>query len=293
MRWKTVFSLLKETFQEWSDDNASSLAAALAYYTVFSIAPMVVIAIAIAGAIFGEEAARGEIVGQIQGLVGTEGAKVIETAIENSGRSDARGPASLISVALLFFGASGVFVQLQDSLNQIWNVKARPEKGVTNFIRKRILSFFAVIGIGFLLLASLILSAVLSAFNHYLSDYVRDIGMVAQFLNSAISFGVITFLFAFIFKYLPDARITWKDVRVGAIITAILFTFGKYILGLYLGMGTLGSTYGAAGSLVVFLLWVYYSAQICFFGAEFTQVYARRYGSRIVPNRHGIAADSK
>ncbi|MEG3440212.1 YhjD/YihY/BrkB family envelope integrity protein [Pannus brasiliensis CCIBt3594] len=157
MRWKTIISLLKETFQEWNEDNASMLAAALAYYTVFSIAPVVVIAIAIAGAIFGEEAARGEIVGQIQGLVGTEGAKVIETAIENSGRSAARGPASLISVALLFFGASGVFVQLQDSLNQIWNVKAKPEKGVTNFIRKRILSFFAVIGIGFLLLASLII----------------------------------------------------------------------------------------------------------------------------------------
>ncbi|MEG3440418.1 YhjD/YihY/BrkB family envelope integrity protein, partial [Pannus brasiliensis CCIBt3594] len=137
------------------------------------------------------------------------------------------------------------------------------------------------------------LSAVLSAFNHYLSDYVRDIGTVAQFLNSAISFGAITFLFGFIFKYLPDVRITWKDVRVGAIMTAILFTFGKYILGLYLGMGTLGSTYGAAGSLVVFLLWVYYSAQIFFFGAEFTQVYARRYGSRIVPNRHGISVNSK
>jgi membrane protein len=287
MRVKTIFSLLKETFQEWNNDNASVLAASLAYYTIFSIAPVLIIAIAIAGAIFGEDAARGEIVAQIQGLVGKDGAEVIETAIQNSRQAEARGIASLISIGLLLFGASGVFVQLQDALNQIWNVKPKPEKGAMNFIRKRLLSFSAVLGIGFLLLVSLVISALLAAFSHYLGGFVQDVSVIGQILNFAISFGFIALLFAFMFKYLPDVRITWADVRVGAIITALLFTIGKYALGLYLGTGSLGSTYGAAGSLVVVLIWVYYSAQILFFGAEFTQVYARRYGSMIRPNRYG------
>lgn len=288
MSSKVLFRLLKETFQEWQADKASRLAAALAYYTVFSLAPLLIMAIAIAGAIFGEEAAKGEIVGQIQGLVGTEGATVIETAIKNANQPEISGIASLISVGVLLFGASGVFAQLQDALNTIWNVKAKPNKGVINFVRKRILSFSAVLGIGFLLLVSLVISAGLSALNKYMGNLIPGADFLWQILNLAVSFGIVTLLFALMYKFLPDAKIKWGDVWIGAMITALLFTIGKFALGLYLGRGSFGSTYGAAGSLVIILAWVYYSAQILFFGAEFTQVYAREYGSKIIPDKHAM-----
>ncbi len=291
MNLKVLFRLLKETFQEWQADKASRLAAALAYYTIFSLAPLLIMAIAIAGSIFGEEAAKGEIVGQIQGLVGTEGATVIETAIKNANQPRISSIASLISVGVLLFGASGVFAQLQDALNTIWNVKAKPKQGVFNFIRKRILSFSAVLGIGFLLLVSLVISAALSALNKYMEDLIPGAHFFWEILNLAISFGLVTLLFALMYKFLPDVKIKWSDVWIGAMITALLFTIGKFGLGLYLGRGSFGSTYGAAGSLVVLLAWVYYSAQILFFGAEFTQVYAREYGSQIIPDKYAIPVD--
>ncbi|MBW4621404.1 MAG: YihY/virulence factor BrkB family protein [Cyanosarcina radialis HA8281-LM2] len=281
MSWRTIWRLLKETFQEWNRDNAPQMAAALAYYTVFSIAPLLIIAIAIAGWAFGEEAARGEIVGQIRDLVGKEGAQAIEATLENAYRPGGNTGivASLISIVLLIFGASGVFVQLQESLNAIWNVTPQSGNEVGNFVRKRALSFVVVLGIGFLLLVSLIVSAALAGLNHYASSLIPGLESWWQLINSVISFGVITILFALIFKYLPDITITWRDVWVGAIITSLLFSIGKFAIGLYLGNSSLGSTYGAAGSLVVFLAWIYYSVQIMFFGAEFTQVYTRRYGS--------------
>lgn len=288
MSFKTLFSLLKETFQEWQEDNASLLASSLAYYTIFSLAPLLILVIAIVGAIFGEEAARGEIVSQIRGLVGVEGAKVIETAIANSAQPETSRWASFISVVVLFFGASGVFGQLQEALNTIWNVKAKPGLNITNFIKKRILSFTAVIGIGFLLLVSLVINAAISALNHYLSGFLPGYDFLWELVNFAVSFAVVAFLFALMYKFLPDVHITWRDVAVGAIITALLFTIGKSLLGAYLGSGSFGSTYGAAGSLVVVLVWVYYSAQILFFGAEFTQIYAKKYGSQIVPNEHAV-----
>jgi membrane protein len=291
MKIKTIISLLKETFGEWNKDGASTLAASLAYYTIFSIAPLVIIAIAIAGSIFGEEAARGQIVTQIQSLVGKDGAEVIETAIKNSRQPEANSIASLISIVILLFGASGVFAQLQDALNTIWNVKVKPQKGVLTFLRKRLLSFSAVLGIGFLLLVSLVVSASLSAFTGYLGGFLQNMSILGTVLNFTISFGVITLLFAFMFKYLPDVKITWNDVIIGAVITALLFNIGKFLLGLYLGTGSFSSTYGAAGSLVILLIWVYYSAQILFFGAEFTQVYASRYGSQIVPNKYAERVD--
>ncbi len=291
MNFRTIFSLLKETWNEWNKDGASTLAASLAYYTIFSVAPLLIIAIAIAGSIFGEDAARGQIVTQIQGLVGKDGAEVIETAIKNSRQPEANSLASLISIVILLFGASGVFAQLQDALNTIWNVKVKPQKGVVNFIRKRLLSFSAVLGIGFLLLVSLVVSASLAALTNYLGGFIGNMSILAILVNFAISFGVITLLFAFMFKYLPDVKITWNDVAIGAVITALLFNIGKFLLGLYLGTGSFGSTYGAAGSLVIVLIWVYYSAQILFFGAEFTQVYASRYGSQIVPNKYAEVAD--
>lgn len=288
MSIKIIFRLLKQAFTEWQKDKASRLAAALAYYTVFSLAPLLIIAIAIAGAIFGEEAARGEIVAQIQGLVGQQGAEIIETAIENANKPDTSSFASIISIVALLFGASGVFAQLQEALNTVWEVKAKPQQGIMNFVRKRFLSFSAVLGIGFLLLVSLIASAVLSALNNYMTDFLPGFDWLWQVLNLGISFSVITLLFALMYKFLPDVKIRWNDVWIGAIITTILFVVGKFALGLYIGRGSFGSTYGAAGSLVVVLAWVYYSAQILFFGAEFTQVYARKFGSRIVPDEHAM-----
>lgn len=291
MKLKVIVRLLKETFQEWQEDKASRLAAALAYYTIFSIAPLLIIAIAIAGAVFGEEAARGEIVGQIQGLVGKPGAEFIETAINNANKPGSNGGlASLIGIGVLLFGASGVFAQLQDSLNTIWEVQPKPTKGlrggIMGFLRQRFLTFSMVLVIGFLLMVSLILSAVLSGLSAYMSHLLPGLDFVWGIVNFVISFGVITLLFALIYKFLPDVKITWNDVLTGAIITALLFTIGKTLLGQYLGQSSFSSTYGAAGSLVIILAWVYYSAQILFFGAEFTQVYASRYGSRIVPDDH-------
>lgn len=290
---KILLNLLKQSFQEWQDDKVSQLAAALAYYTIFSLTPLLVLAIAIAGAVFGEEAARGEIVGQIQGLVGTSGAEAIETALKNADRPEISSIASLISIGVLLFGASGVFAQLQEALNAVWNVRAKPSLGIWGFIRKRLLSFSMVLAIGFLLLVSLVLSAALSAISHINFNLLPGVDFVWQLVNFALSFGLVTLLFALIYKYLPDVKIAWGDVWVGATITALLFSFGKYILGLYIGQGSFGSAYGAAGSLVIILAWVYYSAQILLFGAEFTQVFARHYGSQIVPDRYAEELPAK
>lgn len=282
----TIFSLLKEAFQEWQKDKASLLAAALAYYTVFSITPLLVIAIAIVGAVFGQEAARGEILAQINDLVGEEGAQAIEMALANANQPEIGSIASSISVVVLLIGASGVFAQLQEALNTVWNITAKPNVGLWNFIQKRLLSFGMVLAIGFLLLVSLIISAILSGISKLELGILPGLTIFWQLLNFFVSFGFITVLFALIYKYLPDVKIRWKDVWVGAIITALLFSLGKYLIGLYLGQGSLGSTYGAAGSLIVFLAWVFYSAQILLFGAELTEVYARRYGRQIRPNSH-------
>lgn len=289
MNIKTILDLLKETFSEWNKDKSSRLAAALAYYTVFSLAPLLIIVIAIAGSVFGEEAARGEIVGQIQGLVGKDGARFIETTIENANQPASGGTiASIISVVVLLFGASGVFAQIQDALNTIWEVQPKPGLSLINIIRSRFLSFAMVLGIGFLLLVSLVLSAGLAAMVNYLGNALPGLDFLWQVVNFILGFGVTTLLFGLIYKYLPDVKITWNDVWIGAAITSLLFSIGRYLLGQYLGNSTFGSTYGAAGSLVVLLAWVYYAAQILFFGAEFTQVYARKYGSQIVPDNNAI-----
>jgi membrane protein len=281
---RSLGKLLKQSFQEWQEDNVSQLAAALAYYTVFSMTPLLVLAIAIAGAVFGEEAARGEIVSQIQGLVGTSGAEAIETALDNANQPEISSIASLISIVVLLFGASGVFAQLQEALNTVWNVRTKPGRGLKGAVRKRFLSFSMVLAIGFLLLVSLVLSAALSALANINLDFIPGFNFVWEIVNFVISFGLITLLFALMYKYLPDVKIAWGDVWVGAMITALLFSMGKYILGLYLGQGSFGSAYGAAGSLVIILAWVYYSAQILLFGAEFTQVFARHYGAQIIPD---------
>lgn len=292
IRVTTIFKLLKETFQEWQRDKASLLAAALAYYTVFSITPLLVIAIAIAGAVFGQDTAKGEILAQVNNLVGEKGAQAIEMTLDNVNQPQLKSTASIISVIVLLIGASGVFAQLQDALNTVWNVKAKPNTGIWTFIRKRLLSFGMVLVIGFLLLVSLILSAILAGINKLEINPLPGFTSLWQFLNFGISFGFISLLFALIYKYLPDAKIRWKDVWVGAIITALLFSLGKYLIGLYLGRSSFGSAYGAAGSLIVFLAWVFYSAQILLFGAEFTQVYARKYGKQIRPRKNSEITNS-
>ncbi|PSO83710.1 MAG: ribonuclease BN [Cyanobacteria bacterium QS_5_48_63] len=284
-----ILGLLRETITEWQADKASRLAAALAYYTVFSLAPLLIIAVATAGTIFGQEAAKGEIVEQIEGLVGSDSARVIETAISNANQPDVSNIASIISIIVLLFGASGVFTQLQDSLNTVWNVQPKPGrsmKGIIGLVLKRILSFSLVLGIGFLLVVSLILSATLLALSNYQSSLLPDLNFLWQIFNFVLSFGIVTLLFALMYKFLPDVKIAWSNVWIGAIITSLLFAIGKFLLGFYLGRGSFGSTYGAAASLVVLLAWVYYSAQILFLGAELTLVNARRHGSKIVPSNH-------
>lgn len=289
MRIKTIIQLLKETVKEWQQDRVSLWAAALAYYTMFSLAPLLLIAITVAGSIFGEEAAQGELVAQIQGLIGQEGAEAIQSMIQNTQQSQSGGViATLFGIVTLLFGATGVFGQLQEALNAIWEVKPKPELGWKSFVKTRFLSFAMVLVIGFLLLVSLVLSAVLSGISTFFSSRVPDFVIFGQLLNFAISFGVITVLFASIYKFLPDVRLPWRYLWTGAGVTALLFTIGKYLIGLYLGSSGVTSTYGAAGSIIIILLWVFYSAQILLFGAEFTQVYARRYGNGLEPSRHAV-----
>ncbi len=259
------FQLFKEAWTEFKNHKAQRLGAALAYYTLFSIAPLLLIAIAIAGLVFGRSRAQSQIIGQLRTLVGEAGAKAIAGMLISAAKPKKGALAIVIGAVTLLFGAAGVFGQLKDALNTIWNVEAKPGGGILAFIKGRFLSFAMVLGVGFLLLVSLVIDAALSALSSSLWQPVQLL----------ISFAVVTVLFAMIFRYLPDVRIEWRDVRFGAAFTSLLFVLGKFALGLYLGKRAIGSSYGAAGSLVVLLVWVYWSANILFFGAEFTQVYAR------------------
>lgn len=283
-----MFKLLKDTFREWREDGATRLAAALAYYTTFSLAPLLVLIIAIAGLIGGQEAAQSQVMAQVQDLLGAEGREFVQEMIENASRPATGVTATVIGVITLLFGALGVFGELQNSLNTIWEVKPRPAKGVLDgikrFIIDRLLSFTMVLGIGFLLLASLVVSAAVSALGEYIGAAWPMADFWLQLINLVISFVVIMLLFGMIFKFLPEVNIAWKDVWLGAAVTSALFTLGKFLIGFYLGRSEVANTFGAAGSLAILLIWIYYSAQILFFGAEFTQVYSNRYGSKIVPD---------
>lgn len=281
---KPVFALLKQTFDEWNEDNAPRLAAALAYYTVFSIAPLLVVVIAIAGLVFGHEAVTHRLDDQIRGLVGPEGAAIIQEIVRNASQPREGIVATLLGLATLILGAIGVFMQLKSALNTIWEVPPSPGQGILKTISDHLVSFGMVLGVGFVLLVALVVSAVLSALSNFVNGLLPQAQFVTQLFNFVLSFGVVTVLFALMFKYLPDATpaIDWRDVWIGAAMTALLFTIGKHLLGLYLGNSGVTSSYGAAGSFVLVLLWIYYSAQIFLFGAEFTQVYAQKYGSRLV-----------
>ncbi len=280
---KSSYALVQQATSEWMSQNVSRHGAALAFYTLFAIAPLFVIVLAMAGLWFGEEAARRELFSQVSGLVGSEGGEAIQALVSAAHQPQTGAWATVIAVVTLFVGATSVFVHLQDSLNSVWGVRRLPGRGVRNFFKDRLLSFALIVGIGFLLLVSLVLSAGLAALGNFMTGLLPAQETLWQWINFGVSFGVITLLFAMIFKMLPDVKIAWRDVWIGAFITALLFNLGKLLFGLYLGRSSVTSAYGAAGSLVVLLLWVYFSAQILFFGAKFTQVYSNRYGSRLEP----------
>ncbi len=287
-----LWDISKQAVVGWWNDNASRLGASISYYTLFSIAPMLVIAIAIAGFVFGAEAARGEIVGQIQGLVGRDGAHAVQAMLQGASKQRSSGIlASIIGVATLVLGATGVFLELQTALNGIWRVKPKPSAGIMEVLRQRLISFGLVVGVGFVLLVSLVVSAALSALGKFLGGYMPGYAILGQALNVLLSLAVITLLFAMIYKVLPDVELTWPDVWVGGLVTAGLFSIGKLVIGLYLGTSSTTSTYGAAASVIVLLLWVYYSSQIVLLGAEFTRFYVDRCGRAPAPMAHAQRND--
>jgi membrane protein len=281
-RIATIGSMLRQTVFDWIDDKAPQLGAALAFYTALSIAPLLVISLGIAALVFGQEAARGGVQEQMQFLVGDQGAKAVEEMIANANNTGKGVIATGLSVVILLVGASGVFGQLQQSLNEIWKVQPKAGRGIVDIIRDRFLSFVMVLGTAFMLLVSLLLSAALSSLESVTNGLPESMLWISRLAHAGVSFLVITLLFAMMYKYLPDAKIAWRDVWLGGAITALLFTIGKFAIGLYLGHSSMASSYGVAGSFVVLLVWVYYSAQILFLGAEFTQVHATRRGRRIV-----------
>ena len=283
-------SLLKQTFQEWLQDKAPQLGAALAYYTVFSLAPLILVLLAIIGFLFRDDPAGAwnKITQQMSYFLDPSALQVVQNIAQKASQPGKSLIATIIGVALALFGASGVFGQLQDALNTIWGVKAKPGTGIWGFLRARFLSFAMVAGICFLLLVSLAIEALLKGFSHYVQSVVPGGIVIALTVYLVFDFAVVVLLFAMIFKFLPDVKIQWRDVWIGAVMTAIFFGIGKWALGLYLSSGAAGSAYGAAGSLITLLLWVYYSSQILLFGAEFTQVYADRAGRGVEPSEYAV-----
>jgi len=274
---RVVWSLLAETSVEWYADRAPRLGAALAYYTVFALAPGLILIIALAGLLLGKEAAQGQIITQVQDLAGEAGAEIVRAAIESARNAVGSLLATALGIVTLLFGLWGVFGELQDALNTIWGVTTTPGRGVIGVVKKRFWSFTMVVGIGFLLLVSLAASAWLAALGKFFAGLLPLPAALLETANALLSFVVITFMFGVIYKLLPDVKLAWRHVLTGAAVTAVLFTIGKTLIGLYVGRSTVASVYGAAGSLIVILLWIYYSAQLVFFGAEFTKVYSRRF----------------
>jgi len=272
--------LLKQSFRAWNDDYAPSMGAALAYYTLFSLAPLLIIVIAVGGLVVGQEAARGEIVAQFGALVGTEGARAVQDLLASASRPQASVVASIVGVVTLVVGATSVFAELQSSLDRIWRAPALPQAGVFALIRTRLSSFGMIVALGFLLLVSLVIGAALSALGQW-SGWLFSTLLLLQAANLIVGFAITVVLFAAAYRILPRVAIAWGDVWIGAVVTAILFTVGKYLIGLYLGHAGVASGFGAAGSVVVILVWVYYSAQVFLLGAEFTWVFAHRHGSRV------------
>ena len=285
---RKIPGLLKETASDWLDDKAPRLAASLALYTLLSLAPLLILAVSVAGLLFGEDAAKGQIAGQLAGILGDKGALAVQAILANAKTPSSGILGTIVGLALALFGASGVFGELQGTLNAIWEVDTKPGRGIKGFIKDRFFSFTLVLGVAFLLLVSLVLSAGLAAVGAYLSHSLPGGEVVWQVLNFIISLAIATVLFGLIYKVVPDVKIRWRDVWVGALATAVLFTLGKFAIGLYVGRSTVASPFGAAGSVVALVVWVYYSAQILFFGAELTQVVARHNGSKIEPTKNAV-----
>lgn len=283
---RLLILILRDAIRDWWEDNAPRLAASIAFYTTFSLAPLVVVTIAIAGSIFGQAAVQGELVKNIEVLVGRDAAGVIQGIIKNARMSPSGGIATGVSVFLLLVGATAVFGELQHAINRVWQV--RSADSLRRVAISRFLSFLMVLGMGVLLFASVVANAVLAILASYVGDAIPVIGHLLFVVNFLLPFALLTVLFAMFYKVLPDVKISWADVWVGALITSLLFVLGKYALGLYLGRGTVGSAYGAAGSFVVFLFWIYYSSQIFLFGAEVVFAYTRRLGIEIAPARGAV-----
>ena len=279
-----LWIVLKEALSGWWDDNVPRMGAALAYYTLLALAPILVVAISVGGMFFGADAVRGEIVGQIQGLVGRDGALAVQAMLEAAATSPLSVPVAIIGVVTFFLGATGAFLELQADLDCIWRVKARARGNLLrDLIMQRIISFGLVLGFAFLLLASLVVSAALAALHTYMGNAFPGVTMLWAIVNAVLSLGVITLLFAMIYKVLPDVKLVWADVWVGSLVTAVLFTVGKFVIGLYLGTGGFTKTYGAAGSVIVVLVWVYYSSQVVLLGAELTRAYVAQFGPKPEP----------
>lgn len=275
--------LFGDAARAWWDDDAARLGASLAYYTLFAIAPILLVATAIAGAAFGEEAVRGEIVGQLDSLVGREGALAVQSLLEGAGQRRAGTIATVIGSVTFLVAATGAFLELQVALNTIWRVKVKEGANWKAFLIDRLRSFGLVVAVGFLLLVSLAVTAALAALNQWLARLSPEMPFVWSVVGQLVSLVVTTGLFAMLFRFLPDVRLHWRDVTTGALVTAVLFAIGQQLIGLYLGQSSMASAYGAAGSMMVLLLWVYYSCQILLFGAEFTRVYAQRRGVKPKP----------
>jgi membrane protein len=293
--FRNAASLLKQTAQEWMDDKAPQLGAALAYYTVFSLAPLVLVLLAIVGVLFRDDPAGAwsRMTEQMGYFMDKSAVQVVTDIAQEASKPGKSTMATIIGIALALFGASGVFGQLQDALNTIWGVKAKPGAGIMSFLRARFVSFSMMGGVFFLLLVSLTVEAFLKGFSHYVQAHLPGGLAIALSVYLIFDFAVVVLLFAMIFKFLPDAEIQWRDVWIGAVMTAIFFGVGKWALGLYLGSGSAASAYGAASSLITLLLWIYYSSQILLFGAEFTQVYANQAGRRVKPSEHAVPIDTK
>jgi membrane protein len=289
LTFRGIGKLLKQSFDSFLDHKTLKLSASLAYYTVFSIGPMIIIILYFAGVIYGQEAVQGSVFDELKGLIGGEAAGQIQEMIKNAALSNKGSFAAVIGFITLFIGATGVFAEIQDSINDIWGLKPKPEKGLLKMLINRMLSFSVVVSLGFILLVSLIVNGVIEALMEKLQARFPDVTVVVVYIvNLLVTFFVISSLFAIIFKVLPDAVIKWKDVRVGAMVTAILFMVGKFGITFYISKSGVGSTYGAAGSLVILLVWVYYSSVILYFGAAFTKTFATDYGSRIFPNQYAV-----
>jgi membrane protein len=289
------FDLLKQTAQEWVQDKAPQLGAALAYYTVFSLAPLVLVLISVVGLLFRNDPAGAwnKITEQMSYFLDQSAVQMVQNIAQQASQPGKDVLGTIIGVALALFGASGVFGQLQDALNTVWGVKAKPGGGIWAFLRSRFLSFAMVGGVCFLLLVSLTVESVLKAFSHYVQSVMPGGIVIAMTVYFIFDLAVIILLFALIFRFLPDAQIQWRDVWIGAVMTAMFFVIGKWALGLYLGSGKAGAAYGAASSLITLLLWIYYSSQILLFGAEFTQVYANRAGRGVSPDEHAVLVETK